>query len=94
MKLAERAFHQDGKMIVQERHDFNATLEKAATMRSMGMTGQGENRVIGVVPQVVVREWAKKHGVSLADHDAMSEVIDKELADPDNALFRVWGGTY
>lgn len=94
MKIAERVFLDENKLIVQETHDFNPTLRMASQLRSAGAGHQGENRLVGLVPMKMWAEWAKKWGVKPTDQKAMREVVARELADSDNAHLRVWGGKY
>lgn len=84
----------DKKMIVQETHDFTPVIDKAKAMKSAGLTGNSESRLVGLVPMKVWAEWAKKWGVSPSDGKAMREVLARELNDPDNADFRVWEGQF
>lgn len=94
MKLSEKAFESDGKLIVQETHDFTPILEQAKTMRFNGMTGNSHMRPVGLIPMKLWEEWAKRWGVSAGDHDAMRDVVAKEMSNPDNAGFRVWEGKF
>jgi hypothetical protein len=94
MKIAERVFLDENKLLVQETHDFNPTLEMAGRLRS-GVVGHlGESKLVGLVPMKMWAEWAKKWGVNPNDASAMREVVARELADSDNAHLRVWGGKY
>lgn len=93
-KLAEQVFEDDGKLIIQETHDFNPTLEAAKKLRSEGLGDLGESRLVGLVPMKMWHEWAKKWGVDPGDNKAMEEVVARELADSDNSHLRVWGGRY
>lgn len=92
-KIAEQWFL-DGKSLIQkETHDYNPVLNKAASLRSSGAGVQGESRMVAVVPDHLAYQWAREAGVK-PDDPAFGDVIAKKLADPDNALFRVWGGKY
>lgn len=93
-KIGEKVFEQDGKLVVQEKHDFSIVAERAKALASSGLTGGGDNRLVGLVPMKLWHEWAKKWGVKPSDTKAMREVVARELADRDNAQFRVWGGTF
>jgi hypothetical protein len=85
----------EGKVIVQETHDFTPILEKAKTLKSLGQNAFGnDNKLVGVVPAKMFAIWAKKWGVNMADSKAMEEVVARELMDRDNSQFRVWGGTF
>lgn len=94
MKIAERHTLEDGKLIVQETHDFNPVLDKAAALRSAGKTDFGESKLVGLIPMKLWAEWAKKWGVRPDDKQAMKDVLARELQNPDNAHFRVWGGRF
>jgi hypothetical protein len=94
MKIAERVFLDEDKLIVQETHDFNPTLEMAGRLRGDGAGHLGESKLVGLVPMKMWAEWAKKWGVNPNDAPAMREVVARELADSDNAHLRVWGGKY
>jgi hypothetical protein len=93
-KIAERMFEQDGKIIVQQTHNFNPVLEKAKALRSAGADSFGESKLVGLVPMKVWAEWAKKWGVNPNDAAAMREVVARELNNSDNAHLRVWEGRY
>lgn len=93
-KIAEQVFANDGKIIIQETHDFTPVLERAESLRSAGLGDLGESKLIGMVPMKLWHEWAKKWGVNPGDNAAMREVVKKELADSDNSKFRVWDGRY
>jgi hypothetical protein len=93
-KIAERVFEEDGKLIVQETHDFNPILEKAKALRSAGADALGESKLVGLVPMKMWHEWAKKWGVNPNDSHAMREVVAREMNDSNNAHLRVWQGKY
>jgi hypothetical protein len=92
MKLSERLTVEDGKVIVQQTHDWTPIAERSKAMQSAGMDQMGESRLVANIPMKLWAEWAKKHGVRVDDHAAMREVLHKELMNPDNAHFRVWNG--
>ena len=93
-KIAERIFEEDGKIVVQETHDFNSAIETAKVLRSHGMDRFGESNLVGVVPFKIWCEWAKEAGVRFDDKEGMKEVLKRKLLDPDFSHFRVWGGKY
>jgi len=84
----------DDKIVIEQTHDYTPVLKRTAQLRSMGHTGMGENKLVGMIPMKVWAEWGKKWGVNAGDNDAMREVVARELADPDNAAFRVWEGKF
>jgi len=91
-KIAEKMFEEDGKIIVQQKHDFSPVLERAKALKSAGADSLGESKLVGLVPMKVWAEWAKKWGVNAGDHAAMREVVARELNNPDNSQLRVWSG--
>jgi hypothetical protein len=93
-KIAEKMFEEDGKIIVQQKHDFTPVLERAKALKSAGEDSFGESKLVGLVPMKVWAEWAKKWGVNPNDAAAMREVVARELNSSDNAHLRVWEGRY
>lgn len=93
-KIAEKHAIDDGKLHIVETHDFNPILDKAAALRAAGKDSLGESRLVGMIPMALWAEWARKWGVSPSDNDAMREVVAWEMANPDNAHFRVWEGKF
>jgi hypothetical protein len=92
MKLSEQMTVEDGKLVIQQRHDFTPVAEMSKALQSSGLDRMGESRLVANIPMKLWAEWAKKHGVSAGDHGAMREVVHKELMNPDNSQFRVWNG--
>lgn len=93
-KIAEKMFEEDGKIIVQQTHDFTPVLEKAKALKSAGADSFGESKLVGLIPMKVWAEWAKKWGVNPNDTAAMREVVAREMNNSDNAHLRVWEGRY
>jgi hypothetical protein len=94
MKIKEEATLEDGKLLVKQTHDFNPVLDMARTLRSNGLVGDREKRLVGVIPMAQWRMWARKWGVDPQDNAAMREVVARELANSDNAQYRVWEGRF
>ena len=94
MKIGQEVLWDDNRLIVKETHDFTPVLDRAAAMRSAGMTDFGESKLVGLIPMKLWAEWAKKWGVRPDDKEAMKDVLAREMHNPDNAHFRVWGGRY
>jgi hypothetical protein len=92
MKLSEKMTVEDGKLMVQQTHDWTPIAEKSKALQNAGAWEFGESRLVANIPLKMWTEWAKKHGVRADDHGAMREVVHKELMNPDNAAFRVWDG--
>ena len=94
MKIATRLHEDEGKLIVQETHDFSPVLERAKRLKSEALGDLGESKLVGLVPVKMWAEWAKKWGVDPNDAKAMKEVVARELMDRDNAHLRVWDGRF
>ena len=94
MKIAEKVTFSDGMLNIKKTFTATPALEAAKALRDAGKTDFGESKVVGVVPYALWLEWAKKAGVRADDHAAMAEVLDREMANPDNRNLRVWTGTY
>ena len=94
MKIAETYTEDGGRLVIRQTHDFNPTLKAASELRSHGMGDLGESKLVGLVPLKMWHEWAKAAGVSAGDHDAMREVVARNLNSPDYAHLRVWEGKY
>lgn len=93
MKLAERAFIQDGKLVIQQTHDFNPTLEAAKALRNNGGESMGDSKLVGLVPMKLWAMWAKEAGVRV-DDPAMKDVVKRKMMDSDFGGLRVWEGRY
>ena len=83
-----------GRLLIHQTHDFNPVMEKAKALKSAGIDGGGDNKIVGLVPMKMFYEWAKKWGVDHKDGPAMEEVVAREMMDSDNAHLRVWGGKF
>lgn len=92
MKIGQRLLWESDKMTLHKRHSAKPALDLARKIRDAENHVQGENEVIGVIPNALLVNWARKHGVSLTDADAMSTVIDKEINDPANKMFKIVDG--
>jgi len=97
MKLAEKWFEQDGKVIQQQTHDHTPTLEVNQSLRSAGAHGFSDNKLVGVVDTGMVGQWAREAGIKGSDPaywDKVKEVIKRKMLDGDFAKLRVWEGSY
>ena len=94
MKIAEKYQFQDDKLLIKKTHSATPALNAARQLRDAGKQSVGDSKVIGVVPFAMWVMWAKMHGVDPADSDAMREVVDREMQNPDNKKLRIWEGTY
>lgn len=93
MKIAEKHYEQDGKLVIQQTHDWSPVLNKAQSLRSSGAGVSGESRLVGLIDMKMWVEWAKEAGIKPSD-PAMKEVVKRKMLDPDFAKLRVWEGSY
>ena len=93
MKIAERAFDDDGKLIIQQTHDPNPVLDSVGRIKSAGITGRGENKLVGRIPMYLVNEWMKEAGIRW-DDPAGKDVIRKKLLSGEFSALRPWEGTF
>ncbi len=97
MKIAERMFEQDGKVVIQKTHDFRPDLQLTSDLRSAGADSFGESKLVGVIPVGALELWGREAGLKGSDPDywqKMQDVVKRKLLDSDNAQLRVWEGTY
>ena len=94
MKIKERLFEQDGKIIHQRTNDYTQEVEDVKRIRDRGEGNGKDHKLVGRVPVALVYEWCQAAGVSMHDQYAVSEVIRKKMLDPDFKAFRVWEGSY
>lgn len=69
--------------------DKNKADQNDPTFRD-GFTESGDMKHVARIPLVVLEQWAKKHGIQKREiyGAKMTEVIRKELNDPDNKFLR------
>jgi len=94
MKLAERYFDQDGKLVIQQTHDPRPVLESIRQLREAPTQPLSESRHIGRIPGYLLTEWLKAENVAWHDHEGVQRVIKKKMLDGEFAALRVWNGTY
>lgn len=92
-KLSEKMFEQDGKLVIQQTHNFQPVIDLASRLRSEGLGVQGENKVIGVIPAKLSAIFAKEAGVKYGSPEHM-EVMHKKLLSGELSKLRVWEGSY
>ena len=94
MKLAEQVTVDGNRLVVKQTHDWNPTLNAAKALRLNAKTDFGESKLAALVPMKLWHEWAKSAGVRPDDHEAMADVVARNLNDPDYAHLRVWEGKF
>lgn len=97
MKIAEKWFEQDGQVVHQKTHDWTNLLKQTQALRSNGLDGFGESKLVGRIDMDLWSLWAKEAGIKGSDPDfasKMKEVVKRKLLDGEFAKLRVWQGTY
>jgi hypothetical protein len=94
MKIAEKVAVDDGKLLIQQTHDLNPAMERAAMLRQSGAGVLGEKRLVGTIPFALIETWAKEAGVDIQDREAVREIMHRKIMSGEFQKFRVWEGTY
>ncbi|TXH55205.1 MAG: hypothetical protein E6Q97_09305 [Desulfurellales bacterium] len=78
---------------VQKILDRNRADQNDSSFRN-GYTESGDMKHVARIPLIVFEQWAKKHGLTPAEMMGPkgTEVIRKELNDPDNSYLRTGMG--
>lgn len=92
MKLRERYFDQDGKLIVEQTHDPRPYLSRAKAAKDVDAGFVSDGWHVASLPAYLVNEECRKRGVRLDDHDAVQEVLFDLINDSDYRHFRVREG--
>ena len=93
-KIAERMFVDEGKLVIQETHDFTPVVEKAKILNRHGMDTMGDSKLVALIPDEMVNQWLKEAGVKWSDRKGVEDVLARKLNDPDFSHFRVWEGRF
>jgi hypothetical protein len=94
LTVRERAFHQDGKLVIHRQMDMDPVLESNARLRAAGAGRVGEMVCLGRVPTFMVSLWLQEAGVDWSDSHAVNEVIKRKLESGEFAKFRISEGEY
>jgi len=92
MKLGERYFSDDGKLIVEKMQASDPYKERALLAREVNAAPMSESWHVASLPAWLVVEECKKAGVMMHDHDAVQEVMFRMINDSDFGHFRVKEG--
>jgi hypothetical protein len=95
MKIGERHWEQDGKLIVQETHDPNPVLEQTRVLRDQREAGGpqiADGKHVARIPYFLLEQKAQERGVQWDDREAMRAIVQEIVMDPQYAHFRVWEG--
>ena len=94
MKLAERYFDDDGKLVIVETHDPNPVLDQVAAMKSAGHVGFSENRHVGRIPNFLLEQWLVEAGLSYTDDEAVKDLVKRKMLSGEFNNLRPWTGSY
>lgn len=102
MKVGEKVYEDDGKLIIEKSHDFTPVLKQMEQIRKQGIigmdgdtTGKGDARFIGRIPLALAEQWCKEAGVKWSDAAARGDVIKRKILSGDFDAFRTdWKKSY
>jgi len=94
MKLAEKYWVQDDKLIIQETHDPNPVLDSVRTLKNENRTGFSDHKHVGRVPTWMIEMWCREAGVSFTDQQAVKDIVHRKLLSGEYNALRPWTGTY
>lgn len=94
MKIAEKIFEQDGKIVHQRTNDYTGEIEQVKRIREADLGVHGDNKLVGRIPAALIYDWCKEAGVKMEDTHAVGEIIKKKMLSGEFDAFRVWKGRY
>lgn len=102
MKVSEKAYEEDGKLIIKKSHDFTPVMKQMEEIRRNGVIGMNgdkttasDTRFIGRVPLALLEMWCKEAGVKWEDTEARGDVLKRKILSGDFDAFRSdWKGNY
>ena len=87
--------HGTGKIIHQKTHDFTPEMHRARVLRdTLGDQKGAEKKLIGTIPLPLINEWLKQAGVEWTDHEAVQDVMKKNILSGEFDKFQIWKGKY
>lgn len=95
MKIAEREWDEDGKIITQETYDPNPLLKDVQLLRHQREAGGPQicdGKHVARLPLWLVEAEARARGIKWDDREAMNEMVRSMVVDRDLRQFRVWDG--
>ena len=102
MKIGEKAYEEDGKLIIKKSHGFTPVIEQMKEMRRNGVIGMdgaqttaSDTRFIGRIPLALLEQWCKEAGVKWEDTEARGDILKRKILSGDFDAFRSdWKGNY
>lgn len=91
MELRQR-FHfdeQTGATIIESVQDCEPIMEQAKRLSREGIHGSSEMRHVARLPFVIVEKYCNEHGITYQEWNKNPVHVERMLADPDLAYFRV-----
>lgn len=92
MKLSERYFTDDGKIIIEKVQASDPYRERALLARGADNQFVSDSWHAASLPAWLIVEECKKAGVRMDDTDAVQEVVFRMINDSDYGHFRVKEG--
>lgn len=95
MKIGERYWDQDGKLIVEETHDPNPVLESARILRHQREAGGPQpvdGKHVARIPYWLLEQKAQERGIKWDDREAMRKLVQEIVMDSQYSHFRIWEG--
>ena len=95
MKIGERHWDDEGRLIVQETHDFNPVLDSARVLRDqrdLGGPQIADGKHVARIPMKLVEIEAEKRGIDWSDQEAMNQLVQDMVMNTEFSQFRVWDG--
>lgn len=72
--------------------DLKMVAEHCGALRSVGFTGSKDMKLAARVPGFFVQKYLNDNGITFAEFMRDNKHVDRFLADPALAHFRVWQG--
>lgn len=83
----------DGDTLVEHnQQDCEPHLNECARLRSVGAVGSGEMRHAAKLPESMVLEYMRKHGIDMNEFMVNPVHLRRMLNSPELSSFRIWQG--
>lgn len=96
MKIGERYFDQDGKLIKQATYDPNPLLRDVQHLRHQREAGGkqiSDGKHVARFPRWMVSELARRRGIREDDTEGMDQLIQEMVLSRDLSHYRIWDGS-
>lgn len=84
--------HRDVHLHEVDKADLDTVAKHCADLRAMGHTGTKDVKLAASVPAFFVQKYINDNGITFKEFMREKGHIDRFLADPAIAHFRVWQG--